>query len=202
MCPSPWSLLCLTLCLMLGMKRGYSASRSWIPSQWWYWMSWSDLCDVLCLLEQTVTFQLISGSVYDIIHGLSGGCVVGALLQTIPTCHILRARLEGWLSQWGIQRPVWVFNFHQMRGSLCQLHLHLILIFSGSILLPGWWQKNLRILLGLLENKKHLDPHLQVSLKYCLLGSPCQPPCKTPTDYALGILQCTYLQFNLLTTIW
>jgi len=98
MCPSSWSLLCMTPCWMLGMKRGYSASRSWIPSQWWYWMSWSDQCDVLCLLEQTVTFQLTSEPVYDIIHNLSGGCVVGARLQTILPCHMLRARLEGWLS--------------------------------------------------------------------------------------------------------
>jgi len=66
MCPSSWSLLCLTLCLMLGMKWGYSASRSWILLQWWYWRSWSDRCNVLCFLEWTITFQLISGPVYDI----------------------------------------------------------------------------------------------------------------------------------------
>ena len=129
MCPSSWSLLYLILCLMLGMKWGYSASRSWILLQWRYWMSWSDRCNVLYFLEWTVTFQLISRPVYDIIHDFSGGCVVGALLQKVSTCYMLRARLEGWLSQWGIQRPVWVFNFHQLRGSLYQLHLHLILIF-------------------------------------------------------------------------
>ena len=70
MCPSSWSLLCMTPCLMLGMKRGYSANRSWIPSQWWYWMSWSDQCDVLCLLGRTVTFQLIDWHEKDTDAGM------------------------------------------------------------------------------------------------------------------------------------
>ena len=98
MCPSSWSLLYLIYAWCWRMKRDYSASRSWILFQWWYWMSWSDWCDVLCLLEQTVTFQLISGPVYDIIHNLSGGGIVGARFQTVLTCLILRARLEGRLS--------------------------------------------------------------------------------------------------------
>jgi len=97
-CPNSWSLLYMTPCWMLGMKWGYSDSRSWIPSQRWYWMSWSDWCDVLRFLEQTVTFQLISEPVYDMIHNLSGGYVKGARLQTISAYHMLRARLEGWLS--------------------------------------------------------------------------------------------------------
>ena len=94
MCPSSRSLLYMTPCWMLGMKWGYSDSRSWIPSQRWYWKSWSDRCNVLCFLEQTVTFQLISEPAYDIIRNLSGGCVVGARLQTISAYHMLRARLE------------------------------------------------------------------------------------------------------------
>ena len=101
--PSSWSLLYLAYAWCWRIKRDHSASRSRILFQLWYWMSWSDWCDVLCLLEQTVTFQLISGPAYDIIHNFPGGCIVGARLQTIPTCHMLKARLEGWFSQWRIR---------------------------------------------------------------------------------------------------
>ena len=98
MCPSSWSLLYLAYAWCWRMKWVYSASRSWILFQWWYLMGWSNRCNVLCFLVRTVTFQLIFGPIYDIIHNLSGGCIVGARLHTIPTCHMLRARLEGWLS--------------------------------------------------------------------------------------------------------
>jgi len=97
-CPNSWSLSCMTPCWMLGIKWGYSDSRSLIPSQWWYWVSWSDLCNVLCLLEQIVTSPLTSRPAYDTIRTLPGSCVVGAQLQTIPTGHMSRAGLEGWLS--------------------------------------------------------------------------------------------------------
>ena len=145
------------------MKWSSSASRSWILSQWWYWISWSDRCSVLCFLERTVTLQLISGPVHNIIHKLSGGCVLSARLYTVPTYHCWGLVWSDCFVYLGIQEPIWVFTFRQLRGSLCQLHLHLILIFllQFQFYLSSDGE-NLRIYLGLLRYKEHLDLHLQV----------------------------------------
>jgi len=50
------------------------------------------------LISAMFSVSLNRQSLYNIIHNLSGGCVVGARLQTISTGHMLWAGLEGWLS--------------------------------------------------------------------------------------------------------
>ena len=119
-------------------------------------MCWSVWFSVLYLLELTVTLQMISGPVHNIIHKLSGGCVISAWLQKVLTYLMLRIRLE-WL--------LWLSRYLEA----C-LNLHLpstervsLLISSASypdfsspvpiLPLERWWKlENMSCLLGYKRN--------------------------------------------------
>ena len=102
----------------------------------------------------------------NIIHKLSDGCVVS--VQALDSTHISYVEGEVRAISWLVGYPWACLSLHLLLtvGVYLPTHLHLILIFllcfPFYLLSDG---ENLRIHLGLLRYKKHLDLYFQALQK-------------------------------------
>ena len=167
-------------------------------------MCWLDRCSVLCLLKWTVTLQLIFEPLHKtkFIFFLTVELYV-PVLQKVPTYHMLRTRLE------------WLLWLSRYPGACLSLHLpstERVSLLSSSTSHPDlsslvpilpleWWWKFEITSWGCWEIRNILISSSSLAKIY-LLGSSRQPSCTVQTDYALGILQHSRLQFDPLIAIW